>query len=107
MTNLLTVANRSLIGNRIGAVFTEELTGVIGKDVRIREDLFVSTVLLRHLLKQIDGLDELFVRRDQRVFNLTGVVVEDSRSISTEVINYLEAGITYPVCAELVCGDFL
>ena len=62
-------------------VLTEELTGIVCKDVGIRQDGFISFVLIGKILKQVDGLVELLIRSDQRVFDLTGVVVKNLRRI--------------------------
>jgi len=109
LTNCLSlgtsVANL-LIGDGIGAILTEELTGVISEHVRISQDRLISFVLIREFLKEADSFHQLVVGGDQRILKLTSVVVEDGRNIRTEMVNYFKTCLAYPVGAELLGADF-
>ena len=94
------------IGDRVGAVLAEELTGVISEHVGVGQDGLVSFVLIRQFLKQIDGFDQLIVGGDQSVFELASIVVKDRRNIRTEIINNFKTCFAYPVCSELLGADF-
>jgi len=59
-----TVANFR-IGNRIRTVLAEELTGVVGEDIGIGQNGFISLVLIRELLKEADGLLETLTCRSE------------------------------------------
>ena len=74
------------IRDRIRAILTEELAGVIGQHVGIGQDGLISFVLIRQLLQQGDGLHQLLVGLDQRILKTAGIFVENTGGIRTEVI---------------------
>jgi hypothetical protein len=54
-------------------------------------------VLIRQFLKQADCLHQLLIGLDQSILNLTSIVVQDCRSISTKIINDLKTCLAYSV----------
>ena len=88
------------------AILAEELTGVVGKDVRVSQDGLIGLVLVGELLKQFTSLDQLLVGLDQSILNITSVLVDDRSGIRAEVIDNLKTCLAYPVCPELVRGYF-
>lgn len=104
--SLGTSVTNLLVGDRVRTVLTEELTGVIGEHVRIGQDGLISFVLIGEFLKKIDGFDQLIVGGDQRVLELTSVVVEDSGNVRTEMVNDFKTCLAYSVGAELLGADF-
>jgi hypothetical protein len=51
--------SRGLIGDRVRAILTEELTGVISEDVGIRQNRFISSVLIRESFEQSNSFVKL------------------------------------------------
>ena len=103
--SLGTSISNLLIRDWIRTVLAEELAGVISENVRISQDGLISFVLIRQLLKEIDGFNQLAVGGDQRILKLTGVVVEDGGNVRTEIVNDLKTCFAYPVGAELLGAD--
>ena len=75
------------IGDRIRAVLTEELTGVISKNIRISQDGLISLMLMSQFLKKADSFNQLLVGLDQIIFQLTRIIIQDSGSIRAKMIN--------------------
>ena len=91
-----------LIGDRMRTVLTEELTGVVSKDVRISQDGLISFVLIGQFLEQFTSLDKLLIGLNQSVLDVTGVLVDDRCSIRAEVINNLKTCFAYSVGPQLI-----
>ena len=98
--------SRGLIGDRVRTILTEELTGVISKHIRIGQNLLISTMLISQFLKKTNSLLELLIILNEVIFQVAAVLIQDGRSISTEVINNFKTCFAYPVCEELVPADF-
>ena len=88
------------------AILAKELTGVVGKDVRVSQDRLIGLVLVRELLKQFTSLDQLLVGLDKGILDVTGILVDDRSGIRAEVIDNLKTCLAYSVCPELVRGNF-
>ena len=106
LTNGLHLRSGGLVSNRVGAVLAEELTGVVGKDVRVSQDGLIGLVLVGELLKQFTSLDQLLVGLDEGILDVTGILVDDRSGIRAEVIDNLKTCLAYSVCPELVRGNF-
>ena len=87
-------------------VLAKELTGVVGEDVGISQDGFISLVLIGELLKQFTGLDQLLVGLDEGILNVAGIIVKNLGNIRTEVVNDLKTCFAYSVGSELVRRNF-
>ena len=64
-------------------------------------------MLIRQLLKEANGFDELIIGLNQRIFQLTSVGIEDGGNVRTKMIDNLKTLRAYSVCQELVLADFL
>ena len=106
LTNGLHLRSSGLVSNRVRAILAEELTGVVGKDVRVSQDGLIGLVLVRELLKQFTSLDQLLVGLDEGILDVTGILVNDRSGIRAEVIDNLKTCLAYSVCPELVRGNF-
>ncbi len=63
-----TAVTNLFVRHRIGAIFTEELTGVVSQNIRIGQDGLIGAVLVREFLEQANSFSELLVGSNQSIF---------------------------------------
>ena len=106
LTNGHALGSCGFVSHGVGAIRTEELTGVISENVRIGQDGLVGAVLVRQLLEELTSLDQLLIGLDQRILNITGILVDDRSGIRAEVIDNFKTCLGYSVCPEHFRGYF-